>query len=305
MSSSAERAPRILCAGIIVLDEVFRVDEFPQPDGKVQAREFFVVNGGCAANAAVAIARLGGRVRAVISGWPQYQVFGSCAEQVRVYWAQDDFVGGADLLGLNARLLDRRERRVAASADLVVAANPVVADIWRSRGLDPVLVPYGTDVDAYREIEQAPVPADAILPAPVAGLVGRINDRIDLSLLEAIADRGRSLLLVGPKDPAFEPERFEALRQRLHELLATHPVAIAAIGRGTNAAAVAEIARTLGLRVELVDERETTLLARSRYFDDHPPRGWRRFVPRGMLLPSRPIDDYAALLIAERYLKGS
>ena len=64
--SSTERAPRILCAGIIVLDEVFRVDEFPQPDGKVQARGFFVVNGGCAANAAVAIARLGGR--AVLAG---------------------------------------------------------------------------------------------------------------------------------------------------------------------------------------------------------------------------------------------
>jgi sulfofructose kinase len=44
-----------------VLDEVFRVDRFPQPDGKTQAQGFFVVNGGCAANAAVAIARLGGR----------------------------------------------------------------------------------------------------------------------------------------------------------------------------------------------------------------------------------------------------
>jgi sugar/nucleoside kinase (ribokinase family) len=55
------RAPRILCTGIIVLDEVFRVEEFPQADGKVQAKGFFVVNGGCAANAAVAIARLGGR----------------------------------------------------------------------------------------------------------------------------------------------------------------------------------------------------------------------------------------------------
>jgi sugar/nucleoside kinase (ribokinase family) len=54
--------PRILCTGIIVLDEVFRVEEFPQPDGKVQAEGFFIVNGGCAANAAVAIARLGGRV---------------------------------------------------------------------------------------------------------------------------------------------------------------------------------------------------------------------------------------------------
>jgi sugar/nucleoside kinase (ribokinase family) len=62
--SSAETAggPRILCAGIIVLDEVFRVREFPKPDGKVQADGYFVVNGGCAANAAVAIARLGSRV---------------------------------------------------------------------------------------------------------------------------------------------------------------------------------------------------------------------------------------------------
>jgi sulfofructose kinase len=60
-TKSAASPPRILCAGIIVLDEVFRVAEFPKPDCKVQAEGFFVVNGGCAANAAVAIARLGGR----------------------------------------------------------------------------------------------------------------------------------------------------------------------------------------------------------------------------------------------------
>jgi sugar/nucleoside kinase (ribokinase family) len=52
--------PRILCTGIAVLDEVFRVEEFPPPDGKAQASEFLSVGGGCAANAAVAIARLGG-----------------------------------------------------------------------------------------------------------------------------------------------------------------------------------------------------------------------------------------------------
>jgi len=63
---SATLAPTILCAGIIVLDEVFLVERFPAPDGKVQARDFFVVNGGCAGNAAVAIARLGGR--AVLAG---------------------------------------------------------------------------------------------------------------------------------------------------------------------------------------------------------------------------------------------
>ena len=54
--------PHILCAGIAVLDEVFRVREFPLPDTKAEASEFISVGGGNAANAAVAIARLGGKV---------------------------------------------------------------------------------------------------------------------------------------------------------------------------------------------------------------------------------------------------
>ncbi len=59
--SSKAGAPRILCAGISVLDEVFHVEDFPPPDGKAAAKRFFVVNGGCAANAAITVARLGGR----------------------------------------------------------------------------------------------------------------------------------------------------------------------------------------------------------------------------------------------------
>jgi sulfofructose kinase len=55
-----KQMPRILCTGIIVLDEVFRVEQVPQRDGKVEAKDFFIVNGGCAANAAAAIGRLGG-----------------------------------------------------------------------------------------------------------------------------------------------------------------------------------------------------------------------------------------------------
>jgi glycosyltransferase involved in cell wall biosynthesis len=161
-----------------------------------------------------AAAALGGAVDAVVSGWPQYPVFGSCGERARVYWAKDDFVGGASLLRLSARLLAARERQVASGADLVLVANPVVAATWRERGTDPVLIPFGTDVDAYRAVDQEVPPADTWLPPPVAGLIGRINGRTDLALLEAIADRGHSLLLVGPKDPAFAPARFEALRRR-------------------------------------------------------------------------------------------
>lgn len=96
----------------------------------------------------------------------------------------------------------------------------------------------------------------------------------------------------------------EELAAQLRAVLAGRSVDVAAIGRGTNAEQVAATVAALGLRVSLVDERGTTLLARSRFFRDHPPRGWRRLIPQGMLLPDRPIDDYAAVLIAERFLKG-
>jgi teichuronic acid biosynthesis glycosyltransferase TuaH len=163
-----------------------------------------------------AVARLGGRVQALVSCWALYPVFGSCGEQVSVYWAKDDFVGGAELLRLNAKALDRHERKIAAAAHHVVAANPTVADTWRSRGLDPLLVPFGVDAAAFAGIEHAPLPSDVGLPKPIVGFVGHINDRTDLRLLEAIADRGRSLLLVGPKSPGFEPRRFDALLRRRH-----------------------------------------------------------------------------------------
>jgi teichuronic acid biosynthesis glycosyltransferase TuaH len=162
-----------------------------------------------------AAAHLGApRIEAVVSAWPQYPVFGTLRERVSVYWAQDDFVGGAALLGLDAQHLDACERRVAASADFIVAANPVVADGWRARGGDVVLIPYGADIHAYANVDQAPRAPDADLNNPIVGFVGHINSRIDMRLLEAIADRGRSLLLVGPRDLAFEPKRFAALVRR-------------------------------------------------------------------------------------------
>jgi sulfofructose kinase len=52
----------VLCAGIAVQDIVMRVENFPAPGTKVAASEFIITGGGCAANAAIAVARLGGRV---------------------------------------------------------------------------------------------------------------------------------------------------------------------------------------------------------------------------------------------------
>jgi sulfofructose kinase len=53
----------VVCAGIAVIDHAFRLEEFPHAAAKARAEDFAAVVGGCAANAAVSIARLGGRAR--------------------------------------------------------------------------------------------------------------------------------------------------------------------------------------------------------------------------------------------------
>ncbi len=53
----------MLCAGIAVEDFLFKVESFPAPGTKMRASELVATTGGCAANAAVAVARLGGRAR--------------------------------------------------------------------------------------------------------------------------------------------------------------------------------------------------------------------------------------------------
>jgi len=97
-------------------------------------------------------------------------------------------------------------------------------------------------------------------------------------------------------------EPIDSLPARARSLIATHRVVAIALGAGTNAVGMLDELGGLGIPIRLVDERETTLRARALYFTDHPPRGWKRLLPLGMQLPPRPIDDYAAVLIARRFL---
>lgn len=99
-------------------------------------------------------------------------------------------------------------------------------------------------------------------------------------------------------------EPLESFGERARLLRETWGFEAIALGTGTNTAALKRELSGLELPILAVDERETTLRARALYFEDHPPRGWRRLVPLGMQLPPRPIDDYAAVLIARRFLSN-
>ena len=158
--------------------------------------------------------QLGARRLALIDTSPLAPVMGRCGESLRVYWAQDDYAGLAELLGLSQRRMADGERRLLRRADVVIAANPRVADRLREGGRPVELIPFGCDADAFARARSAEPPADIALPRPIAGFMGHIGERIDLRMLAAVAETGSSLLLIGPRHPRFDASALDGLLAR-------------------------------------------------------------------------------------------
>lgn len=93
--------------------------------------------------------------------------------------------------------------------------------------------------------------------------------------------------------------------QSCRQLLEKYAVDAVIVGGSTGAAAVVKMLKQELVReIEVVCEEHTSELARERYFVENPPRGWRRLIPLGLQLPPVPIDDYAAVIMAEQYLQA-
>ena len=79
-------------------------------------------------------------------------------------------------------------------------------------------------------------------------------------------------------------------------------------GNGTNHKKlyplVQQVAIRLGVKTFLIKEAYTTEEGRKRYWQYEPPKGIRRFVPISFQSPPRPVDDYTAWIIGERYFRG-
>ncbi len=94
----------------------------------------------------------------------------------------------------------------------------------------------------------------------------------------------------------------EALLPTMHTLLETYRPDRLLIGGSTGSRRVLSLLRQEfpECNWEVVEERDTTLAARELYFRYHPPRGWRRLLPKGLRVPPEPYDDYAALVLILR-----
>ena len=159
-------------------------------------------------------ATLGDTVSAVVVA-THIEALGAVPGARTVYYATDDLVAGAGLIRLPRRRLAAVRDRMIARADEVAVVSPPLRDQFRGRGREAVLIPNGCAPEAYADIDAVPWPDDVPrFERPAAGFAGHINARIDLGLLEAVAGAGHPLLLVGPHDAAYEPDRFRALTDR-------------------------------------------------------------------------------------------
>ncbi len=141
-------------------------------------------------------------------------LLGVCETSRRVFYGTDDFRAGAELMGLSPRWVKRREGEQLASASAVVAVSEQLAERWRELGFEVATIPNGCDVDGFVHTDLAQPAADISLRPPIAGLVGQLNDRIDFDVLDAVADLGVSVLLVGPISEPVDRKRFNELIDR-------------------------------------------------------------------------------------------
>jgi teichuronic acid biosynthesis glycosyltransferase TuaH len=161
-----------------------------------------------------ALRRLGIQPFAVVATYPGDLLGYWGGNVLNVFYGTDDYVAGAELMGLSARYQLRQEIRIVGQADVVAAVSPQLAERWAGLGASPVVIPNGCWPVKVGERASLLEPKD--LPHPVVGLIGQLSDRIDLSILNAIADAGFSLLIVGPLYPQWEQQRFKELLNRSH-----------------------------------------------------------------------------------------
>jgi RNase H-fold protein (predicted Holliday junction resolvase) len=96
----------------------------------------------------------------------------------------------------------------------------------------------------------------------------------------------------------------EEFPQTLRDMWERHRPQAVLLGSSTGSKPIlAAIRQSLKVEPKLVDEKHTTELAKLRYFQEFPPRGMWRLVPLGLRTPPTCYDDFAAVVMAERYLE--
>src|SRR5688572_27917296 len=98
----------------------------------------------------------------------------------------------------------------------------------------------------------------------------------------------------------------EEISQRIQAVDDQFKPDLVVVGDGTRSKPIQSAIRLAlpGRSMLIVDECDTSIRARERYWMENPRRWWRRLLPSTLLVPPDPVDDYVAVIIAERVLNA-
>lgn len=99
----------------------------------------------------------------------------------------------------------------------------------------------------------------------------------------------------------------EELVQIIKSLLEKYIIKTIVMGNGTSSKKKYDLLKRefIDRDIILINEYRTTDEARKLYFQENPPKGWKKLIPLGMQVPPVPVDDYAAIVIGRKYLKDN
>lgn len=99
----------------------------------------------------------------------------------------------------------------------------------------------------------------------------------------------------------------EELVQIIKSLLEKYIIKTIVMGNGTSSKKKYGLLKQefIDRDIVLINEYRTTDEARKLYFQENPPKGWKKLIPLGMQVPPVPVDDYAAIVIGRKYLKDN
>ncbi|MCU1569013.1 MAG: glycosyl transferase, group 1 [Pseudarthrobacter sp.] len=140
----------------------------------------------------------------------------------KVYFVTDDWLEGAALMGVARRELERVLQLNLSQADAVAAVSESL--LTRLRKLLPALARDSTvEGPVFKVIPngcpQVPAAPYSRSRLPTACLVGQLNERLDIEVLEALQASGVSIIAIGPRT-----DRNPIFKRRLDRFLAADNV---------------------------------------------------------------------------------
>ncbi len=163
----------------------------------------------------VAVKRLGIEEPVAVTAQWAPGIVGAAGERQLVCLVKDWIEAGAGLLGRNPSDLAKDRDTLIGAADVVCTISRQLQRTLGARGVETTLLRHGFHAELASCYDRAAPPDEySALPRPLLGYAGRIDDRLDFDILEALAERfaNGSLVLVGPTSPLLPSDRLARLR---------------------------------------------------------------------------------------------